>query len=60
MAIKDEYEVARLYAETGFLQKISDSFEGGYTLRFHLAPPLLARPDPKTGKVRKWPSAPGC
>jgi len=53
MAIKDEYEVARLYAETGFLQKISDSFEGDYTLRFHLAPPLLARHDPKSGQVKK-------
>ncbi|MDP1611216.1 MAG: indolepyruvate ferredoxin oxidoreductase family protein [Sulfuritalea sp.] len=53
MAIKDEYEVARLYAETGFLQKIGERFEGEYTLRFHLAPPLLARPDPNTGKVKK-------
>jgi indolepyruvate ferredoxin oxidoreductase len=53
MAIKDEYEVARLYAETDFLQKISEGFEGDYTLRFHLAPPLLARPDPKTGRVKK-------
>ncbi len=53
MAIKDEYEVARLYAETGFVQKISESFEGDYTLSFHLAPPLLARPDPKSGQVKK-------
>ena len=53
MAIKDEYEVARLYAETDFVQKISEGFEGNYTLRFHLAPPLLARPDPMTGKVKK-------
>ncbi|BAO28452.1 indolepyruvate ferredoxin oxidoreductase family protein [Sulfuritalea hydrogenivorans] len=53
MAIKDEYEVARLYAETDFLQKIGERFEGDYTLQFHLAPPLLARPDPKTGKVKK-------
>ncbi|MFA4970065.1 MAG: DUF6537 domain-containing protein, partial [Sulfuritalea sp.] len=53
MAIKDEYEVARLYAETDFLQKISERFEGDYTLQFHLAPPLLARPDPTTGKVKK-------
>ena len=53
MAIKDEYEVARLYAETDFMQRISERFEGDYTLSFHLAPPLLARPDPKTGKVRK-------
>jgi len=53
MAIKDEYEVARLYAETDFLQKISERFDGDYTLSFHLAPPLLARPDPKTGRVKK-------
>jgi indolepyruvate ferredoxin oxidoreductase len=53
MAIKDEYEVARLYAETDFVQKISEGFDGDYTLRFHLAPPLLARPDPKTGRVKK-------
>jgi indolepyruvate ferredoxin oxidoreductase len=53
MAIKDEYEVARLYAETDFVQKVSEGFEGDYTLRFHLAPPLLARPDPKTGRVKK-------
>jgi len=53
MAIKDEYEVARLYAESGFLQQVGERFEGDYTLRFHLAPPLLARPDPQTGKIRK-------
>jgi len=45
--------VARLYAETDFLQKIGERFEGEYTLQFHLAPPLLARPDPTTGKVKK-------
>ncbi len=53
MAIKDEYEVARLYAETDFVQKLGDSFEGDFSLRFHLAPPLLARPDPTTGLIRK-------
>jgi indolepyruvate ferredoxin oxidoreductase len=43
MAYKDEYEVARLYAESGFAEKIQSQFEGDYKLRFHLAPPLLAR-----------------
>jgi len=43
MAYKDEYEVARLYAESGFAQRIESQFEGEYKLRFHLAPPLLAR-----------------
>jgi indolepyruvate ferredoxin oxidoreductase len=53
LAVKDEYEVARLYAETDFLQRIRDNFEGEYQLHFHLAPPVLARPDPTTGRVRK-------
>jgi indolepyruvate ferredoxin oxidoreductase len=53
LAIKDEYEVARLYAETDFLQRIDAAFEGDYELRFHLAPPLLARPDPRTDRIRK-------
>jgi len=43
MAYKDEYEVARLYTDGAFRQKIADMFEGDFQLRFHLAPPLLAR-----------------
>ncbi|HTS54151.1 MAG TPA: indolepyruvate ferredoxin oxidoreductase family protein [Burkholderiales bacterium] len=43
LAYKDEYEVARLYTQSGFEQKIKLQFEGDYKLRFHLAPPLLAR-----------------
>ena len=53
LAVKDEYEVARLYAETDFLERVAAAFEGGYTLDFHLAPPLLARPDPTTGRIAK-------
>ena len=53
MAYKDEYEVARLYAETDFLQRIGDRVEGAYTLHFHLAPPLLGDRDPETGHLRK-------
>jgi indolepyruvate ferredoxin oxidoreductase len=53
LAIKDEYEVARLYAESDFLDRVKETFEGEYELRFHLAPPLLARPDPATGRIRK-------
>jgi indolepyruvate ferredoxin oxidoreductase len=53
LAVKDEYEVARLYAETDFLDRVAAQFEGDYSLHFHLAPPLLAKPDPNTGKVRK-------
>jgi indolepyruvate ferredoxin oxidoreductase len=45
MAYKDEYEVARLYTEPAFMEKIRAQFEGDYVLKFHLAPPLLARRD---------------
>jgi len=53
LAYKDEYEVARLYATGDFMKKIEGMFEGGYKVHFHLAPPLLARPDPATGEPRK-------
>jgi indolepyruvate ferredoxin oxidoreductase len=53
LAYKDEYEVARLHTSAEFLQHVERTFEGGYKLRFHLAPPLLSRPDPRTGEVRK-------
>jgi indolepyruvate ferredoxin oxidoreductase len=53
LAIKDEYEVARLYAETDFLAKVAETFEGDYTLRFHLAPPGLAKLDSATGRPKK-------
>ncbi len=52
MAVKDEYEVARLHAETGFVARTLAGFEGRPRLRFHLAPPLLARPGPD-GEKRK-------
>jgi indolepyruvate ferredoxin oxidoreductase len=53
MAYKDEYEVARLYAESDFLQRVAEQFEGPYELRFHLAPPLLGDRDPATGHLKK-------
>jgi len=53
LAYKDEYEVARLYADGDFRRKIEGMFEGDYRMVFHLAPPLLARKDPLTGEPRK-------
>jgi indolepyruvate ferredoxin oxidoreductase len=44
MSYKDEYEVARLYTDGAFLQKLKDQFEGDLKLEFHMAPPMLARP----------------
>ena len=53
LAIKDEYEVARLHTATGFLERIAAQFEGDYTVRYHMAPPFLAQPDPATGVPAK-------
>ncbi|TFW25020.1 indolepyruvate ferredoxin oxidoreductase family protein [Massilia arenosa] len=52
MAYKDEYEVARLYTSGAFGEKIAGMFEQGYTLKFHLAPPLLAKKN-KDGHLQK-------
>ena len=53
LAYKDEYEVARLYTDGAFRDKIEATFEGEYTLRYHLAPPIFQRRDPDTGLPRK-------
>ena len=53
MAYKDEYEVARLYTDTSFLERVKSSFDGNLRLEFHLAPPLLAKIDPATGEPKK-------
>ena len=53
MAYKDEYEVARLYADGSFRRRLAARFEGDLEVTFHLAPPLLSRPDPVTGEPRK-------
>lgn len=45
MAYKDEYEVARLYTSGEFQRRLQQQFDGDYKLKFHLAPPLLAKKD---------------
>ena len=53
MAYKDEYEVARLYTDGRFQLALLKDFESYDSLRFHLAPPLLAPTDQRTGQPRK-------
>jgi len=54
MAYKDEYEVARLYTDTTFVERVKSTFDGdSLRLEFHLAPPLLARRDKVTGELKK-------
>ena len=52
-AIKDEYEVARLYTAPEYRAQLDSQFEPGYRLAFHLAPPLLSRRDAQTGRIQK-------
>jgi indolepyruvate ferredoxin oxidoreductase len=58
MSYKDEYEVARLHAETGFHEKIAAMFEGDYKVHYHLAPPLVAKRNEK-GELQKKKYGPG-
>jgi indolepyruvate ferredoxin oxidoreductase len=53
MAYKDEYEVARLYSEPAFREGLARQFAGERRLRVMLAPPILSRPDPATGRPKK-------
>ncbi|MTI15333.1 indolepyruvate ferredoxin oxidoreductase family protein [Sansalvadorimonas verongulae] len=53
LAYKDEYEVARQLSSPAFRQKLEQQFEGAFTLEFNMAPPLISRIDPATGRPRK-------
>ncbi len=52
MAIKDEYEVARLYTNGDFKAQLASQFEHWDRMEFHLAPPLLAKRNSK-GELQK-------
>jgi len=52
MAIKDEYEVARLYTDGSFQKQLASQFQTYDRLEFHLAPPVLGRRG-ADGKPRK-------
>ncbi|HVE89418.1 MAG TPA: DUF6537 domain-containing protein, partial [Burkholderiaceae bacterium] len=53
LAYKDEYEVGRLHSDPAFRAKIAAQFDGDYKLNFYMAPPIISKPDPVTGKVAK-------
>lgn len=52
LAYKDEYEVARLYTDGKFGQRIAEQFEGEFKVSYHLAPPMLPGTD-ASGRPRK-------
>ncbi len=53
MAVKDEYEVMRLWSGEAFQKQLDTEFEGDYKLQFHLAPQLFLPRDPDSDRVKK-------
>ncbi|MCD8525786.1 MAG: indolepyruvate ferredoxin oxidoreductase family protein [Alphaproteobacteria bacterium] len=53
LAYKDEYEVARLYTDGTFMKELQAQFTGNYKLQFHMAPPIMEKNDPATGRPKK-------
>jgi len=63
MSYKDEYEVARLHMQTGFLERLKEEFEGDFKVHYHLAPPMLplgrdARGRPNKKAFGQWIQSP--
>ncbi len=52
MSYKDEYEVARLYADPAYKASVEDTFGKGAKLTFLLAPPLISKRNDK-GELQK-------
>jgi indolepyruvate ferredoxin oxidoreductase len=53
MAYKDEYEVARLHTDPGFIEQVNRQFEGDFKLVHHLAPPLLGKVNSRGEPVKQ-------
>lgn len=53
MAYKDEYEVARLYSDPKFMDRLRDQFDGDLKLTFHLASGALFTGKDANGRPRK-------
>ena len=62
MAVKDEYEVARLYSDGRFAAALKETFTGGKA-KVLLAPPMLSgqgrRRPPEEARVRRLDAALG-
>jgi indolepyruvate ferredoxin oxidoreductase len=53
MAYKDEYEVARLYTDPKFMQRMREQFSGNFKMSFSLGPLWLPGKD-STGRPKKY------
>jgi indolepyruvate ferredoxin oxidoreductase len=54
MAYKDEYEVARMYSDRAFKERLREEFEGDFRISVNLAPQLFNKRDPMSGRARKF------
>jgi len=54
LAYKDEYEIARLYTQTGFLEQLRMDYQGRFKLRLHFSPPWIAGIDSDSGRPKKY------
>ncbi len=52
MTYKDEYEVARLYTDGTFIEKLKQQFDGTLGLTFHLAQPLFSKKNTQGNLVK--------
>jgi indolepyruvate ferredoxin oxidoreductase len=59
LAYKDEYEVARLFADGSFEKQLHDAFDGDYTIKFNLAPPIMNSGLDPQGRPKKREFGPG-
>ena len=53
MSYKDEYEVARLHMQSGFLDELKREFAGDFKVNYHFAPPLLGGKKDARGRPLK-------
>ncbi len=58
LAVKDEWEVARLFAAPEFAQALAEEFDGPFKLHFHIGAWPFARRDPRTGAMGKGEAGP--
>jgi indolepyruvate ferredoxin oxidoreductase len=53
LSYKDEYEVARLHVDSGFLETVRQQFGENARIKFQLAPPILNKSVDARGRPRK-------
>ncbi len=54
LAIKDEYEVARLITDGDFKDEIAKRFTGKFKVKYHMAPPIFGGKKGPDGRPRKY------